>query len=436
MDGTVESLFIVACLAILGLGGAALLAWLAVVRPRLGLYALLAGSPTQFLFIPAGSFFVSPADILAMALAAGLTVRLAAGSAAARSAVRQHVLLGLLLVAYLAGFVLLGHLSRTLVRLPLAILPSILACELLVTRRHFALATAALVVAGLVDAAYGLAYIAAGAPLHPTRFSGMMGVNFSAIAIITAAAIAGTRVARSREPLKLLAAGVVALLGLATLSKMGVLALAIAGACVIWPLATPRNRRLVATAAVVLVLAGLSHGGLRERLLARAAAEVQHDGVMRTSTDVRQLILATAWEALGDRPLLGIGFFGFQQYSLRNVEILRSTAGQGYGTHNTYVEVLVEGGVLAFAAFLLHFLSYARGLPAWWAAIGRHDVPAAAALAGLIVVLVSAGVANVLLHYHFWGVCGVALACVVRLRTGLAGYGRGNGPGNAPRESS
>jgi O-antigen ligase len=114
---------------------------------------------------------------------------------------------------------------------------------------------------------------------------------------------------------------------------------------------------------------------------------------------------------------VGVGFFRFQGYSLRNTEIRQSTAGLGYGTHNTYVEVLVEGGVLAFGGFMLHFLAYGRSLPAVWAAIDRRkDVLVGAIVAALIVVLVSAGAANILLHYLFWGVSGIALACLTRLR--------------------
>jgi O-antigen ligase len=93
----------------------------------------------------------------------------------------------------------------------------------------------------------------------------------------------------------------------------------------------------------------------------------------------------------------------------------------GYGTHNTYLEILVEGGLLAFVPFLLHFLNYARycGL-AWEAIAKRRDSLVAAAVAGFIVVMISAAVANVLLHYLFWATCGVTLACLQVLRREVA----------------
>ena len=57
----------------------------------------------------------------------------------------------------------------------------------------------------------------------------------------------------------------------------------------------------------------------------------------------------------------------------------------------------------------------------------ERDVLAGACLAGLPVVLVCALLANVLLVYSFWAVCGVSLACLnvlrreARERRGVAG---------------
>jgi len=332
------------------------------------------------------------------------------------------VFLGLMVAGYLLGFLALGHFSRTLVRIPMAIVPSILACELLESRPHFSRAIAALVVAGLVDIAYGAYFFATGQPLHPARFSGMMGVNFSAMVILSAAAIAFARFARTRVPLKLLLPGALTVFGLATLSKMGVLALGIAWVLIVWPTATRANRRLMAAVAIFVAAAALSQGAVRDRVLARVRPEIQLDGVQRTSTDVRLLILRSAWQGLAEQPLFGVGYFKFEEYSRRDPEIRVSTGGVGYGTHNTYLEILVEGGLLAFVPFLLHFLSYGRGLRfAWGAVVGRRDVIVGAALAGLIVIMICAAVANVLLHYLFWSTCGVALACVERLRAEAAG---------------
>lgn len=408
------TLFELACLAVLGAAGSALLFWLGVVRPRLGLYTLFALTPTQFIFVPVGSFYLSPADLLVLACGAGLTIRLGAGDGRARSAVRLHVMLLVLIAAYLIGFVVLGHFSRTLIRLPLAIVPAILACELLERREHFTRAIAALTCAALLDAGYGLFFVLLGQPLHPTRFSGMMGVNFSAMVILTGAAVAFGALARTRTPLKLTCPAILAGLAVATLSRTGLLALLLAGAFVLWKVATRPNRQLVLGAAAICLVAVVTHGELRARVLARTVPHLEQDGVARTSGDVRVRILRVAWRALDEQPLVGVGFFNFQPYSTRSPDIARSTLGLGYATHNTYLEVLAEGGVLAFIPFFLHFFTYADPLRRALAVmLRRQDVVIAAVLSGFTVVMVTAWAVNVLLLYLFWSVCGLTLACLV-----------------------
>lgn len=414
---TLENSVALVAVAILALAAVGVLGWLFLVRPRLGLYTMLAIAPTQFIFIPVSDFFVSPADVLVLSGALGLVLRALDRRPRALEALRLHVFLGVMIAGYLIGFIVLDHFSRTLIRVPLAIVPSVLACELLRERVHFVRATTALVLAGVLDAAYGAYFVAIGQSLHPSRFSGLMGVNFSAIVIFAAAAISFARVSRTHTPVKFLVPAALTLAGLATLSKMGVLALGIAWVTVLSKVTSPWNRRLVAGTAAGLVALAMTQGIVRERVFARAQPEMQLDGVERTSTDVRVLILRSAWRGLAEQPLFGVGYFGFEAYSRLDPEIRDSTGGIGYGTHNTYLEILVEGGLLAFVPFVLHFLSYARRLKyAWHAVARRHDTLAAAALAGLIVVLVSASVANVLLHFVFWSVCGVGLAYMERLR--------------------
>jgi O-antigen ligase len=350
--------------------------------------------------------------MLALAGIAGLAVRLATGSPYARAAVRLHVMLGLMIAAYLIGFAVRGDFSRTLIRVPMAIGASVLACELLRTRRHVRLAVMAIIAAAVIEAAYGLLFVAAGRPLHPTRFSGMMGVNFTAMMVLVGAVMALALMARTRQPLKLLIPLALGGLAAATLSRTGLLAMLIAGSLVLWAVAAPFTRRVVAGAAIAAMLLVATQDRLREQVLARASAEIEQDGVGRTSADVRMHIMRSAWAALADRPVVGIGYFGFQSYSTRDPEIERSTFGVGYATHNTYLEILVEGGMLALLPFLLHFAGYLeplrRMLPAM---LERRDVVAAAALAGFLVVLVTASAANVLVHYLFWSIAGIALAC-------------------------
>jgi O-antigen ligase len=303
----------------------------------------------------------------------------------------------------------------------MAVTAAVLACELLSDRRHVARAIWALIGAAVLDIIYGIYLIASGQPGYPGRFSGMMGVNFSAMVIMSGAAMAFARFG-TRAPAFLLLPAALSLAGLATLSKMGVIVLAAAWISVIWKVTAPRNRRLIVGGVALLAFLAASQSGVRDRVLARVLRpELQLDGIERTSTDVRILILRSAWAALAEQPLVGVGYYNFEPYSRNDPEIRASTSGVGYGTHNTYLEILVEGGLLAFVPFLLHFLNYARycGL-AWEAIAKRRDSLVAAAVAGFIVVMISAAVANVLLHYLFWATCGVTLACLQVLRREVA----------------
>lgn len=410
------SLFELTCLAVITAAGAALLGWLAFVRPRLGMYALFALAPTQFIFLPVGNFFVSPADVIATACGAGIAFRAAAGRPETREAIRMHAMLGFMLAAYLVGFVWLDHFSRTLIRLPLAIIPSILACELVTRRRHLGAAITALVVAALLDAAYGAAFVMAGQPLHPTRFSGMMGVNFSANLMAAGAVMAFARVAASRDPVNLVVPLVLAALTAATLSRTALVALLLGGSLVLWTVASARNRRLVLGGAAVALGLLLATSGGRDRVIARNEAAVEQDGIFRTSGDVRTKIVGLASHAFATAPVVGIGYANFQPYSTRDPEIGRSTKGEGYATHDTYLEIAIEGGLLALVPFLWHFATYVPRVRRAWAVVRQdRDGLVAAAIGALLVAGITAMAANVLLHYAFWVVAGTALACGDRI---------------------
>ena len=385
----------------------------ALTRPRLLTYAIFGLAPTQFIFFPVSGSFLSPVDVLVIIAGAAFAVRLTAGDGRSLAAMWRHRWMMLMIASYLLGFVLLGVFSRTLVRLFMAVMPSILACEALRERKYLMRAAVALVVAGVVDAGYGLALYALGRPMHPTRFSGMSGVNFSAMVIITAAAVAFARSGRARHWWSLTRPGALIAMGAATFSQMGAIAFVAAWVVVLRRIMTRRNAvRIASVAALALVLA-LTSASIREKLISRNSRERQADGVERNSADVRWMVLRAAWNGIEASPFVGVGFAGFAAYSTADPEIDRSTSGQGYGTHNTYVEVLVEGGLLAFSCLLMHFSQYAAGIRRILKDLDqRKDLVVASALVGLPIVLVSAGLANVLLHYHFWAVCGLALACL------------------------
>jgi O-antigen ligase len=385
----------------------------AAARPRVFLYLIFALTPTQFLFIPVSDFFTSPADVLILAAASGLALRTLNGERHAWLALRQHRFIGLMVCGYVLGFLILGYFSRTFVRVLIAVVPSILACELIRTRKQLVSAASALVVGGMIDAGYGLFYYANGIWLYPTRFSGMSGVNFSAMVITTAAVVGYAKVARTKQPVKLLGPSVLVGFGAATLSQMGLLALVTSWATVLNTVFTRANRILLFSGVVAVGALTLTQDAIVDRVRNRNQAERLLEGSQRTSEEIRLVILRKAWQSFTERPFVGLGYLRFQEFSTTDPEIRSSTGGQGYGTHNTYVEILVEGGLLALIPFLVHFSQYARGLRLVWPAIAReHDLVTAASVAGLPVVAISAGLANVLIHYSFWAVCGLGLACI------------------------
>jgi O-antigen ligase len=389
------------------------LPWLivtAVVRPSALTYVVFAAVPLQFLIVPVSTFFISPADVLVLVAAGGIAVRLAAGRRATVTALWQHRFLLLFVLAYFIGFLALEHFSRAIVRVPLAIVPSILACETLRDARHFRLAAGALVIAAIIDAGYGAFWYAQGAPLHPTRFAGMNGPNFSAMVILLGAAVLLAQRARAWSARPLVVPGALTALGLSTLSLMGAAALAAAWSVLRRVMSWRTTLRLAGVGAVILV-AALSSGDIRERLLARVRPDPQPDGIARTSVDIRWMLQRTAWQGFTSHPAVGIGYGRFERYSIRDPGIAAVTRELGHGTHNTYLEILVEGGLLAFLFFGLHFLQYLRPLAGALRDMRRHrNLDTAAALVGLPIVLVCAAVANILTYYLFWAVAGLALA--------------------------
>lgn len=395
--------------AAFGLSAAAWLCLAAIARPRLFLYLIIALAPTQFLFIPVSDFFISPAVILTAAATLALLLRLATFQKAPWLALYQHRFVILMIASYFVGFVVNGVFSRTIVRIPMALVASILACELLRTRQHLVRAATALVVAGALDAAYGLFAIARDGSLPGNRFRGMSDVNFAAMLIGTAAVISLALLARTRRALKLTRPGALAVVALSTLSQMGLLALFTAWITVLRRMVSRTNRtRIIAAAVVLLGIVLLSP--LRERVANRNVPLVQQDGTPRGSTEIRWMIATTAWTGFLTSPILGLGYNQFLPFSTRDPDIAAWSLGEGYPTHSTYLETLVEGGVIAFGFFALHLWQFRRFPAVIRMAVVKRDGAVAASLVGLPVILVCAAFANVLLVYSFWMVAGLALA--------------------------
>jgi O-antigen ligase len=385
------------------------IAALASLRPRPALYITLAILPTQFLFVPVSTFHLSPADVMMAGIAIAFGFRLLRGGGDARDSSRAHVWALAVVLGYALGGWLAGHFSRTIVRIAIGLVPSLLIVELVRERTQFKAATTALVIAAVLDAAFAFWLYANGVSLQPDRFAGVAGPNFSAIVFTVAAALALARLSRSSPAMVLAIPGPLAALSLATLSKMAVIGLAMGGAMA-YPLLTRRNRLVLTTVAGLLVVGALSQPAIRARIEARFQPEQQNDGVSRTSTELRWWMAVTAVRGFAEHPLTGLGYGRYQAYSVSNSEIKGATAGLGFGTHNTYLEVLAEGGLLAFVPFMLHLGFVRRAVRAYRSAVASKDTVMLAALTGLPVILLCAALTNMLLHYSLWAVLGVAFA--------------------------
>jgi O-antigen ligase len=202
--------------------------------------------------------------------------------------------------------------------------------------------------------------------------------------------------------------------GLATLSKMGLLAFFAAWWTVLRFLVSSVNKQRIAIATIVIAVALLAQAPVRDALWSRVVAREARGGgeVAVNSSDIRLMILDLSLGAFAESPLTGIGFSRFMPYSAAAINIPLSSQFEA-ATHNTYLGVLVETGILGLIAFVLHFGQYIKRLPILLRRIIHdRDATVGAAVVGMPVVLVSAALNDLLLIYHFWAVCGLALACV------------------------
>jgi O-antigen ligase len=381
--------------------------------PRPLFYLILAVLPTQFLFVPVQDFFISPADVLVITAGVGMTARLTMGFRGTLRAVFQHRYIVLMIMAFALGAWTGNSVARTLIRLPLAIVPAVLACELLRTRAQLAAATSAFVVSGFVDASYGVAHYLRRDWTNPGRFQGMSPVNFTAMLAMSCAVIALAKLAHTRKPWKFAIPGALIAIGASTWSLTGLIALAASGSLFVWWTLSRSNRRvLLLTASLALILA-FSQVQFRNRLAERLAPQDFKDGTPRNTAQIRFLSWRAAIEAFTTHPVTGIGYYQFLEYSLTDPSIAIVSLGEGLYTHSTYIEILAEGGLIAFVPFLLHFIQYRKGLrTAFRLSVDGHDNAVSAALAALPVMAVAAATNDTLMHYSFWSICGIGLACL------------------------
>ncbi|MEW5858707.1 MAG: O-antigen ligase family protein [Cyanobacteriota bacterium] len=402
---------------IIGLASTLLAIFVAVSRPKILLYLIFALAPTQWLFINISFFFISPADILVVAGAVGVIFRLIVGRPSPLTAVWQHKYLALMVLTYLLGFLLQSFVSLTLIRLVLGIIPSILACELIKTRRDLMNATSSLVASGVIVSIYGIGLYLSGVRLHPTRFAVFGGPNFTAMYLMIAATISFAQFSRTKAPIKLVLPGWLIGLCLATLSRTSILAFIVAWLGFLGRITRKTNKFLLLLAAILLLMLVVSQDALLAQIIERNQPALYVNGV-EYNIDVRWPILQVAWDGFRESPILGIGYHRFLEYSTINLgKYIGSSSGIGYYTHNTFIEVLVEGGLLAFSFFVMHYLQYVNGYRLIIGSMIRNrDTIAIASLAALSVLVLSATFINLLTDYTFWSVSGLSLACINLLK--------------------
>lgn len=408
---------------------------LALVRPRQLVLLLIAGLPLQWMFVQVGTFYLTPLDPLVAAGLLGFAVRLSRGSADAWLTARANALAIAFVLSFSISFVATGEIPRTWFRMVLSIAPVLLAADALRTDGDLRSALFCLAWGGCIDIAYGLFGLPSNTNPEPGRFEGMSNPNFTALLLLAASAALLFLVGRSKGVFLLLL--VLAGFGIGTQSRAAILAFLVVLVFVVWPASERRVRWLsfgigsVAGGSLFLVVPP-SRAILPSRPIPAAQgdaapvlptpAERAKAGASRptaaskipTSIVIRTHVLRMAWKAFRERPLTGIGIGRFRLYSNEDPLLRADTGGKGTTTHNSFLEVLVEGGVVPFLlllVFLVTVLVPALRLLLRMPAGSGSSLGGALAATGVWVI--GALFANVLLLYPFWITLGL-VRCAMR----------------------
>lgn len=133
-----------------------------------------------------------------------------------------------------------------------------------------------------------------------------------------------------------------------TASRAGLIDLVIAGAVCLWHMGVKGRRfhLIVATGLCGLLLLTVSGGRLKERFEALSGEDVRTElgGKAYGSYEARFYLMRRAVEGIEHYPILGIGVNNFNTYSLVWHEV-----------HMTYLQIAVEGGIVAAVLYLLFF---------------------------------------------------------------------------------
>jgi O-antigen ligase len=131
---------------------------------------------------------------------------------------------------------------------------------------------------------------------------------------------------------------------LMTASRSAMLLLAVAGLIIplTWGRLSRSLRRACIVGAVLLVPFIASY--VPDKPLERLSAITE--GIESDALDMRKTLLETSWDIVGQRPLLGVGA-GASRYEIADLSGLQQ------GSHNTYLSVATELGVVGLVLYLL-----------------------------------------------------------------------------------
>jgi O-antigen ligase len=114
-----------------------------------------------------------------------------------------------------------------------------------------------------------------------------------------------------------------------------------------------RPGRLAAVGLIVLLAVGMVWFVVPQQIFDRITSFLPSEDVTSAtrSSELRQLMLAIGWQLFRDSPFVGIGVGNVRWMAALHPE----SAGLGLTMHNNYMLVLVEGGIVLLAAYLLLF---------------------------------------------------------------------------------
>jgi|tagenome__1003787_1003787.scaffolds.fasta_scaffold20901669_2 putative inorganic carbon (HCO3(-)) transporter len=269
------------------------------------------------------------------------------------------------------------------------------------TRRHVVIVCAGFIIGALITVAISIPQLSSGSPSdYATRLGGsVINPNYFAAALLSTAALAAGLIAISRRRLHrrllMVAFAVAAVATVATGSRGGL----IAGVFMVvaaFAMMRGQRLRLGGIIAVGLIL-GAVWISSSDSTLSRLR-DFNASGTGRTDI---WTVAARMWE---DHPILGVGYMNFPEqsrnYILQPGEISSQfIIDQPKETHNAYLGLLAENGIIGLALFAIVVIALMR---ATWQAVRRFeeaDDPAYASL-GRAILIAQIGALAALLFTH------------------------------------